>query len=83
MRIGQEQVLPAVRQMPGFRGILTLMDAASGTGMTITLWESESALMGSEAAADRLRASAARDSGSKVEAVERYEVVTSEMSAHV
>jgi hypothetical protein len=80
MKIGQQQVLPAVRQMPGFRGMLALVDEASGNGMAITLWDSESAMKASEVAAERLRATTVSDSGSQVAAVERYQVAYSVMA---
>jgi heme-degrading monooxygenase HmoA len=74
------QVLPAARQIPGFRGLISLVDHEGGTGMTLTLWESEEAMRASEEAANRIRSEA-------VEAVEpaarprveRYEVSVFEL----
>ncbi len=38
----QESVIPALKQQKGFCKTLLLTDAASGNGMSITFWESES-----------------------------------------
>ena len=41
LAIWREQVMPLVRQQPGFRGAYVLGDRETGAGVTITLWESE------------------------------------------
>ena len=51
-----EQILPAAKEMRGFKGMLALADRATGKMVGITLWESEDALKESEEAANRLRA---------------------------
>jgi quinol monooxygenase YgiN len=40
-RVVREQLIPAYRQEPGFRGALNLVDEASGHRLMITLWETE------------------------------------------
>ena len=40
-RLIEEQLLPLMRQQPGFCGYLALADAVSGTFMGISVWESE------------------------------------------
>ena len=72
----QQQVLPAVRNMEGFRGLLSLSDPSSGKAITLTLWESEAAMRQSEEAANQLRATTAATTGGQIMNVERYEVVT-------
>jgi heme-degrading monooxygenase HmoA len=71
----EQQVLPAVQHMKGFRGILALVDRNTGKSMSITLWESADAMRQSEEAANRLRTSAAADSAAQILGVERFEVV--------
>ena len=73
-------VLPAARQMDGFRGILSLIDRENGRGLTVTLWESEEAMRASEERADRLRDDAAQAMGGTIAGVERYEVTLSELT---
>lgn len=65
-------MLPAVRDLDGFHGMIGLLDPESGKAVTITLWDSEEALDASEAIGARLRAN-----GSAPEAratVERFQV---------
>ena len=71
----EQQILPAVRQMKGFRGLLSLGDRNTGRGFTISLWESEEAMRQSEEAANQLRASSAASMDSQVAGVERFEVI--------
>ncbi len=40
-RLIDEQVVPALRQMPGFRGYLALGTQATGRSLAITLWETQ------------------------------------------
>jgi hypothetical protein len=40
-RLIEEQLLPLMRQHPGFRGYLALGDAAAGTFMGLSIWASE------------------------------------------
>jgi quinol monooxygenase YgiN len=49
IRIYQESVVPAAKQQPGFRSTQLVTDRASGTGLSITVWDSEADLQASEA----------------------------------
>jgi heme-degrading monooxygenase HmoA len=49
----RERILPAVRNVAGFSGILFLADRETGKALTITLWESEKAMRDSEEEAKR------------------------------
>lgn len=42
-RLIEEELLPLMRQQPGFRGYLALADASAGKFVGISLWESEGA----------------------------------------
>ena len=73
-RPSADDVLPTLRSMDGFRGVISLVDQAGEDAMTITLWASEDAMRATEAKADEMRrqmADAARD---EIGGVERYEV---------
>ncbi len=45
----RNSLAPAARQQQGFKGLLGLVDRATGKGMSITLWETEADLKASEA----------------------------------
>lgn len=78
IRSVQEQVIPAARQMSGFKGMLALADRSKGKMVGITLWDSEDALRQSEEAANQLRSGAAGAGGGEIVSVERFEVVVDE-----
>jgi hypothetical protein len=74
LRHAVQDVLPDARAIDGWKGIVMLVDRTTGAEKTITLWESQSALEASEAAAEDLRARAVEDSGQRIVSVERFEV---------
>ncbi len=41
LRLVDENVVPALQQMPGFKGYLALYDEHSGRGLAVTLWETK------------------------------------------
>jgi len=78
-QVVKEQVLPSARELAGYKGILSLADRSTGTGLTITLWESEEAMAASDEAADAMRGQAVGAiEGSEVVSVDRYEVTIDE-----
>jgi heme-degrading monooxygenase HmoA len=70
----KSELAPKVRSMPGSVGLLTMVDRNTGQSLSITLWESERAMVDSREAADQLRSQAATSSGSAVVNVTEYEV---------
>jgi heme-degrading monooxygenase HmoA len=70
----REQVLPNLRQVPGWAGLVSLVDRSTGKTLGITLWESEDALRQSEQAANSIRQQSADAGGAQIVSVERYEV---------
>ena|SRR6266496_444449 len=70
----EEAVLPGVRQMDGFKGVLSLLDQGTGKALTITLWDSADAMTASEEAANRTREQAAQIASEEIAGVERYRV---------
>jgi heme-degrading monooxygenase HmoA len=70
-----EQVVPAAKEIRGFKGILGLADRATGKMVAITLWDSEDALRESEGAANKLRSDTSSAGGAEIVSVERFEVV--------
>ena len=75
----RQQVLPAARQLEGFRGLISLADRATGREIGITLWESEEAMRASEEAGSRLRKETADAGGEEIVSVERFEVTLFEL----
>ena len=76
----RETVLPVVRKMEGYKGVLSLLDRHSGKALSITLWEDEGAMVASEDAAHQTRAQAADIASELIEGVERFEVTFWEIS---
>jgi len=76
----EEIVLPVVREMGGYKGVLSLLDRHSGRALSITLWENEEAMVASEEAAYQTRAQAAGIASELIEGVERFEVTFWEVS---
>lgn len=70
----EQNILPTLDQLPGFLGVLSMVDRATGQSLAITFWESEEAMHASEAEADRVRSEIKDHTGAEIRAVERYEV---------
>jgi heme-degrading monooxygenase HmoA len=80
IRQTRETVLPVVRKMGGYKGVLSLLDRHSGHALSITLWEDGEAMMASEEAAHQTRAQAADIASELIVGVERFEVTFWEVS---
>jgi heme-degrading monooxygenase HmoA len=72
------EVLPSVRELAGFKGLLAMVDRSSGKSLAVTLWESEQAMKDSEGAANKIREDTAAATGEQIIGVERFEVVMDE-----
>jgi heme-degrading monooxygenase HmoA len=80
----RDDVLPAMRNIPGFKGIIGLVDRNANTGITISLWEDERAMEEGEQEGARLRDEAAKAMKAETEPmVNRYEVVLIEVDTPV
>ena len=44
----RDYVVPAASEQPGFKGIIQMMDPATGKTLSVSLWESEAAMRASE-----------------------------------
>jgi len=64
-----------ITAIPGSRGLYYLVDRVSGRTMSVTLWESEQAMLDSEAEASRLRDETSAAVSAMIVSVEHYEVV--------
>ena len=74
LRHAVEDVLPELRTIDGWQGIIVAVDRASGAEKVITLWESEDAMSASETQADQLRSTVADSASQRIEAVQRFDV---------
>ena len=86
VRYAQENIVPTLQEVEGFEGVYLLVDRQSGKVLTITLWESEEAMLASEEEADQLRSEhrgrwdqvpSAEAGGQEDAGVEGYEVALS------
>ena len=80
-RFTQEQVLPQLQQMDGFKGFVTLGDRQSGRVRGVAFWESEEALHATDEAASRIRSGVAEATGGTIASVENCEVSVFEVSS--
>ena len=74
----QEQTLPQLQQMDGFKGFVALGDRNSGRLVGVAFWESEGALRATEQEVSGVRSGAADAVNGTVASVEQYEVVVYE-----
>jgi heme-degrading monooxygenase HmoA len=74
----QEQTLPQLRKMDGFKGFLAMGDRQSGKVVGVAFWESEEALRATDEAVSSVRSGAAEAADGAVSSVEQYEVFVNE-----
>lgn len=74
----RDNVLPKAKEIPGFKGVLSMADRSSGKTVTVTFWETEQTMKDSEEAANKLREDTASELGEQILGVERFEVVLDE-----
>jgi heme-degrading monooxygenase HmoA len=66
-----------VEGLPGNAGVMFLIDRDSGTGLTLTLWDTEDEAKATDKFAEQSRASTVAATGTELVARGSYEVVTS------
>ena len=76
----REYIIPAFRELVGFRGIVMLVDRSTAKWVATTFWASEEALRTSEELAGRLREQAL-SGGERMTSVERFEVAVVDIEA--
>jgi heme-degrading monooxygenase HmoA len=74
IKVAEEQALPGAKELEGFKGMLMLVDRATGKSIAVTLWESEEAMNASVEAANKIRGDFASAAGGEIVSVEQYEV---------
>jgi heme-degrading monooxygenase HmoA len=76
----QDTILPKIRSMDGYKGVLSLIDNATGKAMSVTLWDSADAMAASEADASRVREESAEVADEQITGVERFAVAVFEVT---
>jgi heme-degrading monooxygenase HmoA len=80
----RNEILAGMREIPGFKGIIGMVDRMANTGVTISLWEDERAMQEGEEQGARLREEAAKAMKAETEPmVNRYEVVLIEVETPI
>jgi heme-degrading monooxygenase HmoA len=80
----RKDVLPQMREITGFKGVVGLVERNSNMGLTITFWDTEEAMRESEQVAEQLREKASEAMKAETEPmVNRYEVVLFEVESPV
>ena len=72
----REQVKPRIADDPGLVAAYWLVDRSAGTGLIVTLWQSETAMRASEQARQERQAAMTTNTGAVV-TTDRYEVIDS------
>jgi heme-degrading monooxygenase HmoA len=83
IRRSQDELLPQVRNLRGYKGAYSLHDRANGRTLMITFWENDEAMRSSEEQAESLRQQSAEMGGGRVADVERYQVMFANRLAEV
>lgn len=71
---GFEGVTQPLEQMPGFSHAYFMVDRSKGTAMSMTVWETEAALVAGAAKAQELRRRGTEASGGWTETVQQWEI---------
>jgi heme-degrading monooxygenase HmoA len=74
-REAADHLLPELRMVDGWKGMIACLDQTKGETMTLTLWESQAALDASERRADEMRRDVAEETGTSIVSVARCEII--------
>ena len=76
IQLYRETILPELRQLPGFKGVMGLVDRSKGKAIALTLWESEADALASGEGSAYMQASLAKFASlfAAAPVIETYEV---------
>jgi hypothetical protein len=74
----EENVLPAVQAVQGYKGSMLMVDRSSGKGIGMTLWETEKDSRAGGKAVAQARKMTIEEMGGTVPPVDEYEVMVSD-----
>ena len=73
-------VIEKAKALPGFQGLYYLVDRSTGKALSVTLWETEAAMLGSVESANKIRTEEAGATGAQILSVEHFEVETAALN---
>ena len=74
-----DDVTQQVENLPGFKGLYFLIDPDGGQSISVTLWETEQAMLDTVARANQIRSDETDARGGQIVNVEHYEVAVAEL----
>jgi heme-degrading monooxygenase HmoA len=78
-RMASEVMLEWLQQIDGYKGLLALVDEASGSACFVTFWENEEAVAKTRASRSSLRDQMAATAGAEVVSSEEFVVTYSDL----
>jgi heme-degrading monooxygenase HmoA len=75
-----QQVVPTMRELDGYRGLVVLNDLEEDRFLVLTLWATAEALEASEATAARITAAESAKRDFEIESTARYRVDTFDLT---
>jgi quinol monooxygenase YgiN len=75
-----EQIIPTMRELEGYRGLVVLNDLEEGRFLVLSLWESAEAMEASEATAARISTAETAKRDFEIEGTTRYRVDTFDLA---
>jgi heme-degrading monooxygenase HmoA len=80
IQIYRESILPQLRQQPGFKGVMAVVNRSTGKGISLSLWQTEADAEASGAGSSYLQTQLAKMASllAAAPSIETYEVVVQE-----
>jgi heme-degrading monooxygenase HmoA len=75
-----EQIVPTMRELDGYRGIVVLHELERDRFLVLTLWESAETMEASEATTARIKAAETAKRDFEIESTTRYRVDTFDLA---
>jgi heme-degrading monooxygenase HmoA len=75
-----EQILPTMRELEGYRGMVVLSDLEEPRFLVLSLWETAAAMEASDATASRISAAETSERDYELEDMTRYRVDTFDLA---
>ncbi|MDE8588322.1 hypothetical protein [Arthrobacter sp. NQ4] len=72
-------VVNSVLELPGCKGVYYLNGTETDNAISITLWDTEDAMLASRQAATRIREESSQADGTQIVSVEEFEVMASSL----
>lgn len=73
--------MQSIKEAPGCIGIAALVNRETGAGVSVSYWDTQESMLGTEAAGEKIRAQVLAEGGPQVRDVDRFEVIVQERVA--